>query len=66
MKCQKCNSQMFVIDETVSARSQVTFYRCSLCVNEHVSSEPVVASNAPQATGSVSPPAMGLAQPLMA
>jgi len=32
---------MFVTDETVNARSQVTFYRCSLCVSEHVSSEPV-------------------------
>ena len=35
---------MFVTDETTSARSQVTFYRCSLCVSEHVSSQPVVES----------------------
>jgi hypothetical protein len=30
---------MFIADETVNARSQVTFYRCSICVSEHVSSE---------------------------
>ena len=66
MKCQKCNSQMFVIDETVSERSQVTFYRCSLCVNEHVSSEPVVASSTPQATGLFSSPAIDTQQPLPA
>ena len=33
---------MFVTDETVNSRSQVIFYRCSVCVSEHVSSEPVV------------------------
>ena len=42
MKCPNCRSEMFVTDETSNARSQVTFYRCSLCVGEHVSSEPVV------------------------
>ena len=42
MKCPNCSSQMFVTDETVNSRSHVTFYRCSLCVSEHVSSEPVV------------------------
>ena len=41
MKCPNCKSEMFVTDEAVNARSQVTFYRCSLCVSEHVSSEPV-------------------------
>ena len=41
MKCPNCKSEMFVTDETVNARSQVTFYRCSLCVSEYVSSEPV-------------------------
>ena len=40
MICPKCRSQMFVTDETVNLRSHVTFYRCSLCVSEHVSSEP--------------------------
>lgn len=44
MKCPNCQSPMFVTDETTSARSQVTFYRCSLCVSEHVSSQPVVES----------------------
>jgi len=33
---------MFVTDETINSRSQVTFYRCSLCVSEHVSSEPII------------------------
>jgi hypothetical protein len=32
---------MFVTDETVNAKSQVIFYRCSICVSEHVSSEPI-------------------------
>ena len=41
MKCTKCRSQMFVTDETVNSRSLVTFYRCSVCVSEHVSSEPI-------------------------
>lgn len=42
MKCPNCSSQMFVTDETVNDRSHVTFYRCSLCVSEHVSSGPVM------------------------
>ena len=33
---------MFVTDETVNSKSHVIFYRCSLCVSEHVSSEPAV------------------------
>ena len=66
MKCQKCNSQMFVIDETVSERSQVTFYRCSLCVNEHVSSEPVAAVAATPVASLFSPPATDTPQPLPA
>jgi hypothetical protein len=32
---------MFVADETATSRSQVTFYRCSICVSEHVSAEPI-------------------------
>ena len=40
MICPKCRSQMFVADEAVNPRSHVTFYRCSLCVSEHVSSGP--------------------------
>ena len=42
MKCPNCSSQMFVTNETSNERSQVTFYRCSICVSEHVSSEPIV------------------------
>ncbi|MFT5219890.1 MAG: hypothetical protein ACI87H_002030 [Gammaproteobacteria bacterium] len=41
MKCSNCNSPMFVSGETATAKSQVTFFRCSICVSEHVSSEPV-------------------------
>ena len=41
MKCPNCSSQMFVTDETSTSRSHVVFYRCSLCVSEHVSSHPV-------------------------
>jgi hypothetical protein len=37
---------MFITDETATTRSSVTFYRCSICISEHVSSEPVAqASN---------------------
>ncbi len=42
MKCPNCNSRMFVTDETATAKSSVTFYRCSICISEHVSSEPVL------------------------
>ena len=42
MKCPNCNSQMFITDETATAKSSVKFYRCSICVSEHVSSEPVM------------------------
>ncbi len=42
MKCQNCHSAMFVTDETVNDRSQVTFYRSSVCASEQVSSEPAL------------------------
>ena len=42
MKCPNCSSQMFITDETANSRSHVTFYRCSICVSEHVSSEPIL------------------------
>ena len=42
MKCPNCSSQMIVTDETVNSRSQVIFYRCSICASEQVSSEPVI------------------------
>ncbi len=44
MKCPNCSSQMFVAAETVNQKSHVTFFRCSLCVSEHVSSEPITQS----------------------
>ena len=55
MKCPNCNSQMFITGETANARSQVTFYRCSVCVSEHVSSEPVVETFSYEMTESDSP-----------
>jgi hypothetical protein len=42
MKCPNCSSQMFITDETVNSKSHVIFFRCSLCVSEHVSSEPII------------------------
>jgi len=45
MKCPNCSSQMFITDETANARSQVTFYRCSICVSKHVSSEPILQAD---------------------
>ena len=44
MKCPNCSSQMFVTDETVNSKSHVIFFRCSLCVSEHVSAEPRMES----------------------
>lgn len=41
MKCSNCNSPMFVANEAASKKSHVTFFRCSLCVSGHVSSEPI-------------------------
>jgi len=32
---------MFIADETATSKSQVTFFRCSICVSEHVSAEPI-------------------------
>ncbi len=48
MKCPNCQSQMFVADENVSSRSQITFHRCGLCGSEHVSSEPVQMADQPE------------------
>ncbi len=50
MKCPNCSSQMFITDETATSRSQVTFYRCSVCVSEHVSSEPIEESTSYEAS----------------
>jgi len=48
MKCPNCSSQMFITDETVNSKSHVIFFRCSLCVSEHVSSEPIFEVTNPQ------------------
>ncbi len=45
MKCPNCNSPMFVTDENATDRSLVKFFRCTVCVGEHVSSEPVYENN---------------------
>jgi hypothetical protein len=41
MKCPNCSSSMFVSNENTTDRSKVKFYRCTLCIGEHVVSEPV-------------------------
>ena len=65
MICPKCRSQMFVSDETVNLRSQVTFYRCSLCVGEHVSSEPVQEPEEQQSSEYFASSSMERTPPLM-
>lgn len=65
MKCPNCKSQMFVTDETVNAKSQVTFYRCSICVSEHVSSEPILKAAAPAITEYFAAPAADMKRYLM-
>ncbi len=47
MKCPNCNSPMFVVDEDATDRSLVKFFRCTVCVGEHVSSELVYDNNQP-------------------
>ena len=39
MKCPNCRSFMFISDKTTEGKSLVTFFRCSTCIGEHVSSE---------------------------
>jgi hypothetical protein len=39
MKCPNCSSSMFIADKTAQGRSLVTFFRCTTCIGEHVSSE---------------------------
>ncbi len=65
MKCPNCNSEMFVTDETVNTRSQVTFYRCSLCVSEHVSSEPVFEATSQESSSYFDAPAADTKRYLM-
>jgi len=42
---------MFITDETNNSKSHVTFYRCSICVSEHVSSE-AISETVSQESGS--------------
>jgi len=39
---------MFITDETVNSKSHVIFFRCSLCVSEHVSSVPTIEVSSQQ------------------
>ena len=48
MKCSNCQSKMFIADENVNSRSQITFYRCGVCDSEQVSSEPVTMADQPE------------------
>jgi hypothetical protein len=57
MKCPNCNSQMFITDETANSKSQVTFYRCSICVSEHVSSQAIMEASNYESNGSFEVPA---------
>lgn len=38
MKCPHCHSMMSLYEKTISDKSQVAFYRCNLCIAEHVTS----------------------------
>lgn len=55
---------MFVADETFTLLSHVTFYRCSLCVGEHVSSEPVQEPGDREPGDYFATPAFDRARPL--
>lgn len=43
MKCPHCNSHMQIYDKQTTKISEVSFYRCSICVAEYVSSSMVTA-----------------------
>ncbi len=42
MRCPNCSSQMLISDENASTKSLVKFFRCTNCMGEHVSSEPIM------------------------
>lgn len=65
MICPKCRSQMFIADETHTLLSHVTFYRCSLCVGEHVSSKPVDESGNRQSNDFFATPGIERDRPLV-
>ena len=66
MKCPHCCSPMLVVDESANPKSQVTFYRCSICSGRHVSSQPVTEALLAEQRGSASPTAALGAIPSMA
>jgi len=41
MKCPNCSSAMYLFDQNATKRSLVTFYRCTNCIGEHISAEPL-------------------------
>jgi hypothetical protein len=55
---------MFVADETLTLLSHVTFYRCSLCIGEHVSSRPVSEPGETQASDYFATPIIDRERPL--
>jgi hypothetical protein len=55
---------MFVADETLTLLSHVTFYRCSLCVGEHVSSRPAEESDDSQVSDFFASPVIDRERPL--
>lgn len=58
MRCPHCQSLMEIYDQQVSPISQVSFYRCTVCVAEHVSSSlNTVGHNV--AHSSIHPPVSG-------
>ncbi len=43
IKCPHCNSRMQIIQSQANDISQVSFYRCTVCVGEQVSSRMLTA-----------------------
>ena len=46
MKCPHCQSHMYVLEQSQTELSHVTFYRCTVCVGEHVTSQ-LILDNQP-------------------
>ncbi len=42
MKCRHCHSTMHAYEKASTDRSEVYFYRCSICNAEYVSSNPLL------------------------
>lgn len=43
MNCPQCHSHMHAYQTQSNEKSQVSFYRCTVCVAEHVSSSLITA-----------------------